>query len=61
MRGCAAEYVYDNGRLDTSLPFEDLKKRSRINEAAQAADRAPDFSWRIRAGLPGTKITKITP
>ena len=61
LSGYAPEYVYDNGRLDTSLPFEDLKKRSRINEAAQAADRAPDFSRRIRTGLPGTKITKITP
>ena len=59
--GYAPEYVYDNGRLDTGLPYEDLKKRSRINEAAQAADRAPDFSQRIRARLPGTKITKITP
>jgi hypothetical protein len=61
LSGYVPEYVYDNGRLDTSLPFEDLKKRSRINEAAQAADHAPDFSRRIRAGLPGTKITKITP
>ena len=61
LSGYAPEYVYDNGRLDTSMPFEDLKKRSRVNEAAQAADRAPDFSRRIRAGLPGTKITKITP
>jgi hypothetical protein len=59
--GYTPEYVYDNGRLDTSLPFEDLKKRSRINDAAQAADRAPDFSQRIRAGLPGTKITKVAP
>ena len=61
LSGYAPQYVYDNGRLDTSLPFEDLKKRSRINDAAQAADRAPDFSRRIRAGLPGTKITNITP
>jgi len=61
LSGYAPEYIYDNGRLDTSLPFEDLKKRSRINDAAQAADRAPDFSRRIRAALPGMKITKITP
>jgi hypothetical protein len=59
--GYVPEYVYDNGRLDTSMSFQDLKKRSRVNEAAQAADRAPDFSRWIRAGLPGTKITKITP
>jgi hypothetical protein len=28
-------------------------RRSRINDAARAADAAPDFSRRIRAGLPG--------
>jgi hypothetical protein len=61
LSGYAPEYIYDSGRFDTSLPFEELKKRSLINEAAQAADRAPDFSQRIRAGLPGMKITKIAP
>jgi hypothetical protein len=53
LSGYAAEYIYDQGRLDTSLPFEELWRRSRINGAAQAADRAPDFSRRIREGLPG--------
>jgi hypothetical protein len=61
LSGYVPEYVYDNGRLDTSMSFQDLKKRSRVNEAAQAADRASDFSQRIRAGLPGMKITKIVP
>ena len=55
LSGYAAEYVYDHGRLDTSLPFEDLRHRSRINDAARAADRAPDFSRRIREGLPGQR------
>jgi len=53
LSGHAAEYVYERGRLDTSLPFAELQRRSRINDAARAADRAPDFSRRIRAGLPG--------
>jgi hypothetical protein len=53
LSGYAPPYVFEQGRLDTSLPFEELKKRSRINEAARAADRAPDFSQRIRAGLTG--------
>lgn len=53
LSGYAAEYAYQRGRLDTSLPFEDLRRRSRINEAARAADRAPDFSRRIREGRPG--------
>ncbi len=40
------------GRLDRSLPFDELKQRVHINAVAQAADKAPDFSQRIRAGLP---------
>jgi hypothetical protein len=50
--GYAAEYAYEQGRLDRSLPFEELKRRSLVNARAQAADQAPDFSQRIRAGLP---------
>jgi hypothetical protein len=53
LSGYAPEYVYDAGRLDGSLPFAELMRRSHINAAAQAADAAPDFSRRIRAGLPG--------
>jgi len=30
-----------------------LKARAHINVAARAADQAPDFSRRIRAGRPG--------
>jgi hypothetical protein len=52
LSGYAPLYAYENGRLDTSLPFEELKRRSHINAAAQAADQAADFSQRIRAGLP---------
>jgi hypothetical protein len=44
--------VYEWGRLDTRLPFEELRRRSHINEAARAAINAPDFSQRIRAGVP---------
>jgi hypothetical protein len=36
----------------TRLPFDELRQRSLINGAAQAADGAPDFSERIRASLP---------
>ncbi len=50
--GYAAEYAYENGRLVQGLPFEELMRRSHVNAAAQAADSAPDFSQRIRAGLP---------
>jgi Domain of unknown function (DUF4105) len=51
--GYAPAYVYESGRMDRSLPFEELKRRSLVNAAAQAADQAPDFSLRIRAALPG--------
>ena len=52
LSGYAPEYAYDMGRLDRSLPFEELKRRAHINALAQAADQAPDFSHRIRAGFP---------
>ena len=52
LSGYAPEYAYESGRLDQSLPFEELKRRAHINAAARAADQAPDFSQRIRAGLP---------
>jgi hypothetical protein len=53
LSGYAAEHAYEQGRLDRSLPFAELHRRSRINDAARAADQAPDFSRRIRGGLPG--------
>jgi hypothetical protein len=45
-------YAYDLGSLDTSLPFEELKAISLINDKAHAADQDPEFSRRIREGLP---------
>src|SRR4029450_1167803 len=50
--GLFDSYLYHSGRGDTSLPFGELRRRSQINEAAQAADGTPDFSERIRASLP---------
>ena len=46
--GLVDSYLYHSGRVDTTLPFADLRRRSLINAAAQAADRSPDFSQRIR-------------
>jgi len=52
--GYLPEYLYELGKIDTSLPFAEMKKRSQVNAAARAAgDDAPDFSQKIRAGLPG--------
>jgi hypothetical protein len=50
--GLIDRYLYSMGLIDTDLPFEELRPRSRINDAAQAADNAPDFSQRIRAAIP---------
>jgi hypothetical protein len=49
LSGYAPEYAYERGRLDRDVSFEELKRRSHINAAAQAADQALDFSRRIRA------------
>jgi hypothetical protein len=53
LSGYVPQYAYELGRIDTSLPFDELRRRSRVNAAAEAADNAPDFSRRIREGLPG--------
>jgi hypothetical protein len=52
LSGYIPQYLYERSGIDTSLPLEELKRRSHINAAAQAADTAPDFSQRIRIGLP---------
>jgi Domain of unknown function (DUF4105) len=52
LSGYVPEYLYENGRLDTRVPFEELQRRSEINALAQTADQAADFSQRIRAALP---------
>ena len=48
--GYAPEYLYDMGRLDTSVPFAELTQQGYVNPEAQALGDAPDFSQRIRAG-----------
>ena len=53
LSGYFPDLVYERGKLDQSLPFDALRRRSRVNERAQAADGAADFSRRIRDGLPG--------
>jgi hypothetical protein len=52
LNGLIDSYLYHSGRVDTTLPFEELRRRSLINAVARAADGAPDFSERIRAALP---------
>jgi uncharacterized membrane protein YphA (DoxX/SURF4 family) len=52
LAGYSARRAYRNGNLDTSMSFEQLESRSRVNHAAQVADQDPDFANRIRIGLP---------
>jgi len=49
LSGYLPEYLYQHQRLDTSLPFSALRQRAYINDLADAADQAADFSMRIRA------------
>jgi len=51
--GYVDEMAYEIGVLDRSLPFAELKQRSLINRRALAAGSDPEFSRRIREGLPG--------
>jgi hypothetical protein len=55
LNGLIDDYLYVSGRVNTSLPFEELRRRSLINKAAQAADGAGDFSERIRASVPSAR------
>lgn len=52
LNGLVDRWLYSLGLLDTSMPFRELRERSLINKAAQAAADSPDFSERIRASLP---------
>jgi hypothetical protein len=50
--GYLIDLAYAQGSVDTSMPLEDLKRRSDITERAQSTDLGVDFSKRIREGLP---------
>lgn len=54
LNGLIDNYLYASGRLDTALPFDELRRLSLINKEVEAAGGAPepDFSQRIRASLP---------
>ena len=60
LNGRADRYLYDTEWVDTTLPFEELRRRSRITDAAKAAAHTPDFSTRIRAALPRASIPEST-
>jgi hypothetical protein len=53
VNGHGDRMLYEKGALDQSMPFDELKRRSLINAKAKAADSDPDFSAKIRDGIPG--------
>ena len=53
LNGKGDEFAYANGRFVGDLPFPALKLQAHINDAARAADQAPDFSARVREGRVG--------
>jgi hypothetical protein len=55
VNGKIDEMGYERGNIDTSLPFEELRRVSDIDARAQAAGDAADFSSQIRVGLPGAR------
>ena len=58
LSGYTPEYIYEHEKMNTEVPFEELQRRSHINERAVQADQAPDFSSRIRAHLPSAAPLK---
>ena len=52
LSGYAPQYIYELGGLDRRISFEELRKQSHINSIAQEIGNDPDFSRKIREGLP---------
>jgi hypothetical protein len=52
LSGYAPQYAYELGALDTTIPFEELRNESYINPKARAIGDDPQFSRKIREGLP---------
>jgi len=55
LNGFIDAYLYDSGRLNSTLPFDEMRQRSWINDEARNAGDADDFSEKIRVALPTTR------
>jgi len=55
VNGYLPELLYERGSLYTGMPFEELFAISNIDERAKASGLGPDFSARIREGLPSPR------
>lgn len=53
VNGLGDQLLYARGAVFTNIPLAELKERGHVNARARAADQAPDFSRRIRDGIPG--------
>ena len=52
LAGYLPNYAYAVRATDTSMPFEKLRELSRIHDKALSADTDPNFSAKIREGIP---------
>jgi hypothetical protein len=50
--GYLPDYAFAVGDTDTSISFEKLRELSRIHDKALSADADPNFSTKIREGIP---------
>jgi hypothetical protein len=55
VNGFLDELGYEKGRLDTSLPFEELREKSRVSARSKAMPEGANYSEWIREGLPGSR------
>jgi hypothetical protein len=59
--GYGDQMLYERGRIDTRLPFAELRAMSHINAKAKALDQDPGFSQGIREGLPDPRVASNQP
>ena len=52
LSGYTPLYAYELGALDTRIPFKELRQQSHINGRAHMIGNDPEFSRKIREGLP---------
>jgi len=52
LSGYLPNYAYDLGATDTTVSFDKLRELSKIHDKAAQADADPQFSAKIREGVP---------
>jgi hypothetical protein len=61
LSGYLPNYAYDLGATDTAISFAKLRELSKIHDRALQADMDPQFSARIRDGIPAPSLTATYP